>query len=105
MLGEEKNYLQLAVGPWQCSLVLEFVVLLKGRLKLFIPALCLEFGNFPALLFARKSLVTSYNMHPFVSMRLPGDQEMLNSQALERTGSGEMSWTQGDLGTLSRRCS
>lgn len=69
MLGEEKYSLQLAVGSWQGPLVLECVVLLKGRLRLFIPAFSLEFGDFPALLFARKLLIHAHPS-PHV-MRIP----------------------------------
>lgn len=48
--------------------------------------------------------ITSQNTQPFVRRHV-GDQEMLNSQALERIGRGRMFWTQEDIGTLSKRWS
>lgn len=55
MLSAE-NYLQLAVGPWQGPLVLEFVVLLKGETLIISTSTLSGIWQFPALLVARKSL-------------------------------------------------
>ena len=74
MLDGEKNSLELAVGPWQRPLVLEFVVPPKGETYIISTSTFSGIWQIPCSLGDKEiAQVTAHNVQLFVSLHVHGE--------------------------------